>query len=192
MYFSRKCAERPFEHVISILRLIPWQNLTDTIQQRLYDLVLGTLDALNRHLGKTILLDPSPQISKNSSSVGGAISINKNVLPRLIKAAYNFPAFSKAQKMEIASKVRETDHISSRFHSNMAPFRSHEAFKDSNYILEKEPVSPNFSSSSASVPRHERKSSLERLLDEADGKNSDADKLTDRQRRNVFMHLMFG
>lgn len=190
MYFSRKCAERPFEHVISIMRLIPWQNLTDNIQQRLYDLVLGALDALNRHLGKSISLDPSPQISKNSSSNGGTICINKNVLPRLLKAAYNFPAFSQAQRMEIAMKARETDHISGGLHSNIRSFRSQEVFKDANFILEEKPTSPNFSS--ASVPRHQRKSSLERLLDEADGKNSDADKLTDRQRRNVFMHLMLG
>lgn len=214
MFFSRKCAERPFEHVNSLMRLIPWQNINQAIQERLFELVVGTLDALIGHLSKCSTSSSSghlPQVPRSSNcsinSAGNSVApINRNVLRRLVKTTCNFPAFTESQKQQIVSKLDNntfyldiSNDLASYNHASLVSTNTPSPTFQGNYVygIGSKPSPPPSPSSSqrqsrSSVSRHSRKSSLERLLDELDGKNSDADKLTDSERRNVFLHLMLG
>jgi hypothetical protein len=52
VHFSRKCAERPFEHVMSIIKLVPWEEMNSLCYKQCYELFDMALDAILSHLPK--------------------------------------------------------------------------------------------------------------------------------------------
>eukprot|EP00158_Paraphelidium_tribonemae_P001086 Partr_v1_DN23960_c0_g1_i3_m49220 len=56
LHYSRKCADRPFENIMSIIRCVPWDNPTvspSTLHRdHLFELFKVALDALRMHLSK--------------------------------------------------------------------------------------------------------------------------------------------
>lgn len=130
-HFSRKCAERPFEHVISILHLVPWQCLRDEQVERMYDLVLGAVEALTDHLQRTSAAPPSRlgsvhslELAKCGDAVpmspttnalapaalfptgGASPQLKGELLGRLLCAADAFPPFSERHRMDFIKATR--------------------------------------------------------------------------------------
>ena len=83
MYFSRKCAERPFEHVLSLLRIIPWHEVGLQTINLLFELLKVSIEALVMHRSR-----PSCQI-------------DESLLFRMVQAGLAYPVFSRSQKEAI-------------------------------------------------------------------------------------------
>jgi hypothetical protein len=89
-HFSRRCAERPFEHVISILRLVPWYQLKEEEVLCLKMLGKGAVDALieHIHMGSSIR-----RIGNGAINNDGGHVLGDELLSRLRKEIAIFPAF---------------------------------------------------------------------------------------------------
>ncbi|CAO3702511.1 unnamed protein product [Rhizopus stolonifer] len=91
IYYNRKCAERPFEYLISIVVNIPWKQpkTVTTIQRDLiYECYKLATDTLRIH------------ISKDFST------FEKDILSRLVRAAIVCPGFSVKQKNGVLSNAQ--------------------------------------------------------------------------------------
>ncbi|PJF19776.1 hypothetical protein PSACC_00413 [Paramicrosporidium saccamoebae] len=163
-HFSRKCAERPFEHVISILRLAPWYQMEHFMTDRLFAVVSSTVDALSEHLAR-----PSASTGKMTpngspatpNSLLPSTQLSTDLLDRLLTATDRFPAFTPHQKMAV-QRVAERK---PRFGEPIP------------LMVEPKPA------------RHLRRSSIDRILEELDTgtKRTEA---VDRLFKNAFDQIM--
>ncbi|KAJ3368396.1 hypothetical protein GGF31_006357 [Allomyces arbusculus] len=84
LFFSRKCAQRPFENVVTILLKFPWHQraLVSTLQRdHLFEMAKLCIESLHQHLIKPYhQIDPS-------------------LMDRLLRAVLMVPAFTEKQKM---------------------------------------------------------------------------------------------
>ncbi|KAI9476191.1 MAG: hypothetical protein EXX96DRAFT_291119 [Benjaminiella poitrasii] len=86
LHFSRKCAERPFENIISIIAKYPWhQSYLISIIQRdhIYEMLKLSIEALKTHLAKDY------------------VQIDSTLLERLTRAGIMCSAFTERQKMTL-------------------------------------------------------------------------------------------
>ncbi|RKO86920.1 hypothetical protein BDK51DRAFT_31545 [Blyttiomyces helicus] len=91
LYFSRKCAERPFENIISIITKMPWHEpeLISTIQRdHIFEMLKLSLESLHYHLSRE-----HHQISESLQS-------------RMIRAGLCVPLFTERQKTLLLSVAR--------------------------------------------------------------------------------------
>ncbi|KAJ1563785.1 hypothetical protein HK096_011017, partial [Nowakowskiella sp. JEL0078] len=83
LHFSRKCAERPFENIVSILCKIPWQ-VTDAVstvhRDHIFEMLKLATSTLRTHLNKE------------------TVSINEHLMERLLRAGICVPSFTDRQK----------------------------------------------------------------------------------------------
>ncbi len=94
IYFSRKCAERPFEHVLSLLRIIPWHEINLNTANLLFDLLKFSIEALVIHRTR-----PSCQI-------------DELLLLRMVQAGLAYPVFSRSQKEAIQKAAVRGEQLS--------------------------------------------------------------------------------
>jgi len=83
LHFSRKCAERPFENVISIVSKIPWHipKIINTLHRdHIFELLKLSLESLKTHLSKEY------------------INISPTLMNRLIRSGICCPGFTDKQK----------------------------------------------------------------------------------------------
>ncbi|RKO83424.1 hypothetical protein BDK51DRAFT_49976 [Blyttiomyces helicus] len=88
LYFSRKCAERPFENVISILAKMPWYEpeLISTIQRdHIFEMLKLSLESLHYHL------------SREHHQISGSLQ------SRMVRAGLCVPLFTERQKTLLMS-----------------------------------------------------------------------------------------
>ena len=83
LHFSRKCAQRPFEHVSSILYLYPWRSISVSTRDLLFEMVKQTVECLIGHLGRSLRC------------------ISTGTLEELLLAIDSFPVFTDKQKQSI-------------------------------------------------------------------------------------------
>lgn len=91
LHFSRKCAERPYEHIISLLRLVPWQNMSVIARDHFFELCKLAVESLKVHLAKV----SSP--------------LKPEVLESIIDAVVTFPIFTEKQKSSFKETCRIKD-----------------------------------------------------------------------------------
>lgn len=80
VHFSRRCAQRPYEHVCSLLYLLPWKQMNVVNRDAIFEMVKQALEFLLNHLNR-----PLPSL--------GAETLN-----RFLKAIYWFPVFTDRQR----------------------------------------------------------------------------------------------
>lgn len=51
-HFSRKCPERPFEYILSLLRVVPWYKVDADCKNMLFRLFLNAIECLNHYKQK--------------------------------------------------------------------------------------------------------------------------------------------
>ncbi|KAG0243108.1 hypothetical protein BGW41_002970 [Actinomortierella wolfii] len=86
LYFSRKCAERPYENIISIICKYPWHRpelILPLHRDHIFELLKLAVEALRIHMSK-----------ENHT-------IHPTLLVRMIRCAVLTPAFTEKQKMVI-------------------------------------------------------------------------------------------
>ncbi|KAG2198518.1 hypothetical protein INT47_008622 [Mucor saturninus] len=91
LHFSRKCAERPFENIISIVTKYPWENEWVTVVQKdaIFDMLKSSMDILKCHLAKEV------------------VHIDDSLLHRMARVGIMCPAFTEPQK----ASLLQTAHI---------------------------------------------------------------------------------
>lgn len=87
MHFSRKCAQRPFEHICSILHLLPWKMISVATRDVMFEMVKQALEYLLGHLYRPLT------------------NISDETLDRFMKAAKTFPIFTENQKNILQTMV---------------------------------------------------------------------------------------
>jgi hypothetical protein len=102
-HYSRKCAERPFEHVASLLRLAPWERLSQLECDRLYYLSCEAIEALLEHIR---LGCGTPRLTAvyGASERGmqtGLIEGTPRPLDRLRNAINDFSPFTELKKKHV-------------------------------------------------------------------------------------------
>lgn len=84
LHFSRKCAERPFENIITIVTKYPWEqhNLVSSSsqQEEIFNLLKLSIDTLKIHLAKEF------------------IQIDRSLLDRMVNAGILCPGFTDSRK----------------------------------------------------------------------------------------------
>lgn len=80
MHFSRRCAQRPFEHIESILSLLPWKIINVASRDMIFEMVKQALEYLLGHLSRPLS------------------TLADEVLDCYMCAALNFPIFTEKQK----------------------------------------------------------------------------------------------
>ncbi|ORY99493.1 hypothetical protein BCR41DRAFT_375462 [Lobosporangium transversale] len=83
IHFSRKCAERPFENIISILAKYPWHQAHRVLplqRDHIFELLKLSIESLRVHLSKEYN------------------TIHPTLLIRLVRSAIYTPAFTEKQK----------------------------------------------------------------------------------------------
>lgn len=85
--FSRRCAERPFEHVISMLRLAPWHRLKDDEVKCLRNLSQGAKSALTEHI------QMGSSVRRGVPAIESNHVLGEELLARLVDSITLFPAF---------------------------------------------------------------------------------------------------
>lgn len=88
LHFSRKCAERPFENIISIITKVPWNNydlISPTHRDHLFEMIKLGLDSLKVHLEKC------------------DIAMDKTLFTRMLRAGLCAPLFTERQKKTLLS-----------------------------------------------------------------------------------------
>lgn len=91
MHFSRKCAERPFENIISVIAKYPWHqtHLISTMHRdHIYEMLKLSIESLKTHLAKDY------------------VQIDKTLLERLVRAGIMCPAFTERQKTTLLQASR--------------------------------------------------------------------------------------
>ncbi|GJJ68130.1 hypothetical protein EMPS_00476 [Entomortierella parvispora] len=83
LHFSRKCAERPFENILSILAKYPWHQhhrVPPLHRDHIFELLKLSIESLRMHLGKEYN------------------TIHPTLLNRMVRCAILTPAFTERQK----------------------------------------------------------------------------------------------
>ncbi|KAI8642856.1 hypothetical protein BD408DRAFT_415730 [Parasitella parasitica] len=91
LHFSRKCAERPFENIISVIAKYPWHqtNLVSTMHRdHIYEMLKLAIESLKTHLAKDY------------------VQIDTTLLERLVRAGIMCPAFTERQKTTLLQASR--------------------------------------------------------------------------------------
>ncbi|CEI93548.1 hypothetical protein RMCBS344292_07779 [Rhizopus microsporus] len=91
LHFSRKCAERPFENIITVITKYPWHQahlITTIHRDHIYELLKLSIESLKTHLSKDY------------------IQIDPTLLERLVRAGIMCPAFTERQKMTLLQTSR--------------------------------------------------------------------------------------
>ncbi|KAI8088771.1 uncharacterized protein BX664DRAFT_358414 [Halteromyces radiatus] len=86
LHFSRKCAERPFENIITIIAKYPWHQahlITTLHRDQVYEMLNLAIESLMNHLTKDY------------------VQIEPSLLERLVRAGLLCPAFTERQKMAL-------------------------------------------------------------------------------------------
>ncbi|KAK9703755.1 hypothetical protein K7432_010568 [Basidiobolus ranarum] len=99
LHFSRKCAERPFENVISILAKCPWhqQNIITTLHRdHIFEMLKLAIESLKSHFTKEYH------------------NIDETLLLRMVRAGLMVPNFTEKQKLVLltTSKLKCPDDFS--------------------------------------------------------------------------------
>ncbi|GAN10957.1 hypothetical protein MAM1_0437d10507 [Mucor ambiguus] len=108
LHFSRKCAERPFENIISVIAKYPWHqtHLISTMHRdHIYEMLKLSIESLKTHLAKDY------------------VQIDATLLERLVRAGIMCPAFTERQKTTLlqASRMECPQDIIGFLVSNNAP-----------------------------------------------------------------------
>ncbi|KAI9357468.1 hypothetical protein BD770DRAFT_410786 [Pilaira anomala] len=83
LHFSRKCAERPFENIITIITKYPWDRVSTEQRDSIYNMLRLSIDALKLHLSKQVAhIDPS-------------------LLKRMVRCGMMCPRFNELQKQTL-------------------------------------------------------------------------------------------
>ncbi|GAA5811843.1 hypothetical protein MFLAVUS_005289 [Mucor flavus] len=91
LHFSRKCAERPFENIISVIAKYPWHqsHLISTMHRdHIYEMLKLSIESLKTHLAKDY------------------VQIDSTLLERLTRAGIMCPAFTERQKTTLLQTAR--------------------------------------------------------------------------------------
>ncbi|KAI9254843.1 hypothetical protein BY458DRAFT_579830 [Sporodiniella umbellata] len=91
LHFSRKCAERPFENIITVITKYPWHQphlITTIHRDHIYELLKLSIESLKIHLSKDY------------------IQIESTLLERLVFAGIICPAFTERQKTALLQIAR--------------------------------------------------------------------------------------
>ncbi|CAO3600444.1 unnamed protein product [Absidia cylindrospora] len=91
LHFSRKCAERPFENIISIITKYPWYQahlITTLHRDHIYEMLKLAIESLMNHLSKDYL------------------QIEPSLLDRMVRAGLLCPAFTERQKVVLLQVSR--------------------------------------------------------------------------------------
>ncbi|KAI8333883.1 hypothetical protein BC941DRAFT_433253 [Chlamydoabsidia padenii] len=91
LHFSRKCAERPFENIISIITKYPWHQahlITTMHRDHVYEMLKLAIESLMNHLSKDY------------------VQIEPSLLNRLVRAGLLCPAFTEPQKVVLLQVTR--------------------------------------------------------------------------------------
>ncbi|CEP08849.1 hypothetical protein [Parasitella parasitica] len=91
LHFSRKCAERPFENIISVIAKYPWHqtHLVSTMHRdHIYEMLKLAIESLKTHLAKDY------------------VQIDTTLLERLVRAGIMCPAFTERQKTTLLQASR--------------------------------------------------------------------------------------
>ncbi|KAL9538957.1 hypothetical protein PS6_011397 [Mucor atramentarius] len=107
LHFSRKCAERPFENIISVIAKYPWHqtHLISTMHRdHIYEMLKLSIESLKTHLAKDY------------------VQIDTTLLERLVRAGIMCPAFTERQKTTLlqASRIECPQDIAGFLVSNSA------------------------------------------------------------------------
>ncbi|KAI9496489.1 hypothetical protein BDB00DRAFT_121524, partial [Zychaea mexicana] len=91
LHFSRKCAERPFENIVSVITKYPWHqvHLISTMHRdHIYEMLKLSIESLKAHLSKDY------------------VQIDSSLLERVTRAGIMCPAFTERQKMTLLQTAR--------------------------------------------------------------------------------------
>lgn len=91
LHFSRKCAERPFENIISVIAKYPWHQshlITTMHRDHIYEMLKLSIESLKTHLAKEY------------------VQIDSSLLERLTRAGIMCPAFTERQKTTLLQTAR--------------------------------------------------------------------------------------
>ncbi|KAJ3127963.1 hypothetical protein HK098_005476 [Nowakowskiella sp. JEL0407] len=91
LHFSRKCAERPFENIISILCKIPWDKagVVSTVHRdHIFEMLKLATTTLYQHLSKD------------------TVSLSESLLVRLVRAGICVPTFTDRQKSTLLKMAK--------------------------------------------------------------------------------------
>ncbi|KAL0093760.1 hypothetical protein F4703DRAFT_1939642 [Phycomyces blakesleeanus] len=91
LHFSRKCAERPFENIISVIAKYPWHQsyLISTMHRdHIFEMLKLSIESLRAHLSKDY------------------VHIDPTLLERLTRAGLMCPAFTERQKLTLLQNAR--------------------------------------------------------------------------------------
>ncbi|KAI9286232.1 hypothetical protein BC943DRAFT_359403 [Umbelopsis sp. AD052] len=83
LHFSRKCAERPFENIITVVTKYPWHQahlITTLHRDHVYEMLKLAIESLKTHLSKDY------------------VQIDCTLLERLVRSGIMCPAFTERQK----------------------------------------------------------------------------------------------
>ncbi|KAG1465047.1 hypothetical protein G6F46_001421 [Rhizopus delemar] len=91
LHFSRKCAERPFENIITVITKYPWHQahlITTIHRDHVFELLKLSIESLKIHLSKDY------------------IQIDPTLLERLVHSGIMCPAFTERQKTTLLQTSR--------------------------------------------------------------------------------------
>ncbi|RCI03746.1 hypothetical protein CU098_010501 [Rhizopus stolonifer] len=92
LHFSRKCAERPFENIISVITKHPWHQahlfISTMHRDHIYEMLKLSIESLKIHLAKDY------------------VQIDTTLLERLVRAGIMCPAFTERQKTTLLQTAR--------------------------------------------------------------------------------------
>ncbi|KAJ3171666.1 hypothetical protein HDU88_007746 [Geranomyces variabilis] len=86
LHFSRKCAERPFENIISILAKVPWHQpeaVSTAHRDHLFEMLKLSLESLRVHLSRV------------------DHQIDETLMARMVRAGLCVPLFTERQKVTL-------------------------------------------------------------------------------------------
>ncbi|KAI8371543.1 uncharacterized protein BYT42DRAFT_580642 [Radiomyces spectabilis] len=91
LHFSRKCAERPFENIITVITKYPWHQadlITTMHRDHIYEMLKLAIESLKTHLAKDY------------------VHIESTLLERLARSGVMCPAFTERQKLTLLQTAR--------------------------------------------------------------------------------------
>ncbi|KAI7872816.1 hypothetical protein BDF14DRAFT_1748969 [Spinellus fusiger] len=91
LHFSRKCAERPFENIISVITKYPWHQsyLISTMHRdHIFEMLKLSIESLRTHLSKDY------------------VHIDSSLLERVTRTGLMCPAFTERQKLTLLQNAR--------------------------------------------------------------------------------------
>ncbi|KAI9305229.1 hypothetical protein BJ944DRAFT_239845 [Cunninghamella echinulata] len=150
LHFSRKCAERPFENIISIITKYPWHQahlITILHRDSIYEMLKLSIESLMNHLSKDY------------------VQIDPTLLERLVRVGLLCPAFTEQQKMVLlkTSTIECPPDLYYLFYQQQEfnPIQSHYELPTDN-VFHPSPLSSHHSSSYYDHHQHQNKFQLKR------------------------------